>query len=152
MADAFAGLRLHVHAIGGDAEQFRELEFDRRFHRPEFRLLGEDRDIDIDGSPAETVQAFERLNEEEPRVGILPARVGVRIKVADVAEAGGPEQRIRDRVQYGIGIGVADEALGVFDPHAPEDQRAAFGQPMRIVPAAHPKCHCATPYEPGNLP
>ena len=89
------------------------------------------------------VQPSERLGEEEPRVGILPARVGVGVELADVAEAGGAEQGVGDGVQHHVGVGMADQAARMLDADAAQDQRPAFGQPVRVVPDADPECHDA---------
>ena len=59
--------------------------------------------------------------------------------------AGGAEQRVGDRVQHHVGVGVADEALRVRDDDPAEDERPAFGQPVRVVSAANAIGHCEGP-------
>ena len=66
------------------------------------------------------------------RIGALELRVGVGEVVADVAERGGAEQRIGDRMAERIGIGVAGQAVRVRDLDAAEDQLAAGDQRMRV--------------------
>ena len=75
--------------------------------------------------------------QEQPRVGVLPARVGVGVGVADVAEAGGAEQGVGDGVQHHVGVGVADQPARVLDRHAAEDQRPALDQAVRVVPGTN---------------
>ena len=55
---------------------------------------------------------------------------------ADVAEAGGAEHRVGDRVADHVGVGVAERAALGRDRHAAEHQRPALDQPMQIVAGA----------------
>ena len=61
----------------------------------------------------------ERFAQEEPRVGVLPLRVGVRVGVADVAQCRGTEQGVGDGVQHHIGVRMAGQPARVLDRTPP---------------------------------
>ena len=65
------------------------------------------------------------LAQQLDRVGVAPALVGVGEVLADVAEAGGAEQRVDHRVGEHVGVGVPVEAALVRDLDAAEHQPAA---------------------------
>ena len=104
--------------------------------RTQLRLLREDDHVQVDNLPARAVQPGQRLRQEQLRVGVLPPRVGVGVRVADVAEAGRPQQRVGDGVQHHVGVAVADQAAAVLDADAAQHQRPAFRETVRVVTGA----------------
>ena len=67
--------------------------------------------------------------------------------LADVAQGRGAQEGVGDGVQHHVGVGVAEQAAGVVDPHAAQDQGASLHQSMRVVPQSHPHeiplaCQC----------
>src|SRR5262249_55561426 len=88
-------------------------------------------------APAGLVQPRERFAQEKCRVAVLVGRVGIGIRIADIAKPGGPEQGVGQGVQHDVGVAMPDEAAGVLDPHAAENQRSARRQPVRVVTQAY---------------
>jgi hypothetical protein len=56
--------------------------------------------------------------------------------IADIAEAGGAQERIGDGVQHDVGVGMAGEPARMVDTHAAQNERPARDEPMRIVASA----------------
>ena len=73
------------------------------------------------------------LGQQLHRVGVAPALVRVREVLADVAEAGGAEQRVDDRVGQDVGVGVARQAALGRDLDAAQDQLAPLLEAVRVV-------------------
>ena len=63
-------------------------------------------------------------------------RVGKQL--ANVAQGGGTEDRIGDRVQQHVGVAVPDQVPVVRHLDAAQQQRSAIRQPMRVVPNSDP--------------
>ena len=62
--------------------------------------------------------------EEREAVGALPLRIGIGKVAADVAEAGGAENRVGGRVAGDVAVGVAERARVERDRHAADDRAA----------------------------
>ena len=79
----------------------------------ELRALHDDRRVDVgDAQPALGERRRRRARSSAHRVGVAVALVGVGEVLADVAQPGGAEQRVDDRVGQHVGVGVAVEAAG----------------------------------------
>ena len=132
-AEAFVRRRLDVDAL----RRYAEAIGDRPLHlgdaRRQLRALGDDRRIDVvDGEAALTQQA-ERFVRQGQAGGVLPLRV-VRWKVgADVAGAGGAQQRVDDRVQQDVGVGVAGQPGLALKRDAAEDERPPGLEAVDVV-------------------
>jgi hypothetical protein len=137
VADVLAGLGLHAHGINSQAEQRSNVVPNPALDGPELRLLGEDRNVEVDRPPARLVQPAKSLGNEPRRVSVLVGRIGVGEQFTDVSEGSGPEQCIGHRVQHHVRVAVAGESAGMFNADAAQDERAALHQPVRVVPAAH---------------
>ena len=72
------------------------------------------------------------FGEQRERVGAAVLRVGVGEVMADVAERGGAEQGIGDRVAERVGVGVAEQAVRVRDLDAAEDELPAGDEGVRV--------------------
>ncbi len=61
---------------------------------------------------------------------------------ADIAEAGGPEQRIGDRMEQHVGIGMAEQPALEGDLHAADDELAPRheGMDVETLADAHHAC------------
>src|SRR6266568_2747104 len=64
------------------------------------------------------------------------ARIGVGEVAAEVAEAGGAEDRVADRVRADVRVGVAEEAVAL-ELDAAEDEAPPGREPVRVVADAH---------------
>src|SRR5262249_15270231 len=73
------------------------------------------------------------------RVGARPTLIGVRKVLADVAQAGGAEQGIGDRVRDHVGVAVAGETALVGKLASAEDQspRPVVREPVDVEALAH---------------
>ena len=109
--------------------------------RGEFGLLGDQRRVDIDRPPAFFSQQRHSTAQQHAAVGTLVARVGVRKVAANIAQRDGAEQRVGNRVQQRIGIGMTEQPGWVRDFHAAKYQLAAFNQPMHVVALTDSKTH-----------
>ncbi len=136
VADVLAGLRFHVDLVVRDAQQLGQAVADGGLHRPEFRLLSENRQVEIDDAPAQSAQSGDRLGDETSGIGVLEGGIVVRVDIANVAETDSAEQGVGHRVQHDVGVAVAKQAARMIDAHAPQDQGAALSEPMRVVSAA----------------
>src|SRR5262249_6996594 len=67
---------------------------------------------------------------------ILVARVGVGIRVADVAESGGAEQSVGHGVEDDVGVRVPDQSARMLNAQTGENQRAIRAKAMRGVAEA----------------
>ncbi len=72
------------------------------------------------------------------RVAPPVCRVGIGKQLADVAQAGGPQQGIGHGVQQHVGVAVANGRAIVGDIDAAQSQRSTGRQPMRIVSDSNP--------------
>src|SRR5581483_7047292 len=68
---------------------------------------------------------------------ILPARVGVREKMADVRLAHRAEQRVANRVHERVGVRMAVETFGVRNLDAAENQFSSGDQFMNVITDAN---------------
>ena len=76
-------------------------------------------------------QSIQRRLQEDRRVEILEGRIGVRISVADVAQASRAQQRVGQGMQHHVGVAVSRQSARMIDGHAAQDERTAPDQPMR---------------------
>ena len=68
---------------------------------------------------------------------IFVLRVGIREMAADVAQAGGAEQRVADGVRERVAVRVSRQAFVERNLHAAENQLPPRLQPMVVVPEPH---------------
>ena len=71
--------------------------------------------------------------------GAAPLRIGRREVVADVAFADRAQHRVGDRVQAGVGVGMADQGMGVGDLHAAEPDAVAGSEAVGVEALADPQ-------------
>src|SRR5665811_1202495 len=98
--------------------------------RPQPRLLADDGRVDVDDLAADRADGGA---QQVDRVGAAPALLVVGEEGADVAAAGGAQQRVDHRVGEHVGVGVAAEAARVLDLHTAQDQRPALGEAVTVV-------------------
>jgi hypothetical protein len=102
------------------------------------RQLGRLRDhraVDVDRPPAGLPHRRQRARQQHHGIGAGELGGGVGEMAADVAQAGGAEQRVGDGVRQRVGIRMAQQAVAVRDAHAAEDQRAAFDERCTSQPS-----------------
>jgi hypothetical protein len=94
----------------------------------------DDHGIDVLDGKMFFVEKLTGVLEEEEAVGVLPLGIAVREVGADVPEASGAEKSVAKRVGKDVAIGMADGAFIEGDFDAADDEFAAFGEAMKIVP------------------
>src|SRR5690606_23578941 len=86
---------------------------DHRLHggdvRRDFRRLAHDGEVEIDNPAPALANEARGMLEEDPGSGVLPAWVGGRKEGADIAFAEGAVDRIGERMERGVGVGMALE-------------------------------------------
>ena len=96
------------------------------------RLLGDDGGVEVHHLEIERSQFLGDVAQQAAAVGPFEFRIGIGIVLADVAEAGGAQQRIADGVQQHIGVGMAIEPFLVLDLDAADHQLAAVDQWVHV--------------------
>ena len=119
--------RLHRDPPWLHPQQAGETGDHRRGVRGDLRALADQGDVGIGEQAAARGDKLGGVGEEAGAVSILPGRLGRREVPADVAFGERTVDRITQRVDADIGIGVPSEAALVGDFNAAEDQgRPAF--------------------------
>src|SRR5450759_2881501 len=132
-AQLLGGGRFHVdgtflHAqIGGDVRLHLK---DMRCH---LRCLGDDGRIDVADAIALLAHQMQRLAQQDAAVDVLVFRFGIGEMPADVAQCRGTQQRIADRMQQHVRVGMAEQTFFMGYFHPADDQLAACYQLMHIV-------------------
>ena len=94
----------------------------------QLRRLAHHGAVDVADGPPGVGDDGADLGEQVDAVGAAPARVGVGEVLADVAEAGGAEQRVGDGVGHGVGVAVAGQAALAVERAARRAPAAAPGR------------------------
>ena len=100
--------------------------------RGDLRGLAEHGDVDVADRAAACAYKSNGLAQEDGGGGALPARVRVGEMLADVARADGAEQRVGERVQGDVGVGMALQGVRVGDPDAAQPDVVAGDQPVHV--------------------
>jgi hypothetical protein len=83
-------------------------------------------------APAARLYALDRKSKKSIRGGAAPLRITRRKVHADVALAQRTQDRIDQRMQHHVGIGMTGDAVIVRDPHAAEPDMIAFDELVHI--------------------
>ena len=131
-------LALTLTAVSPTRSSRARLRADGLLVRAELGLLGVDDHVAIDGPPPDLLDPVDDLRQKPGAVQPTPLRIGVRVMLADIAQAGRPQERIGHRVADHVGVGMPDQAARVLDPEPSQDQRPPLAQSMRVVPDPDP--------------
>ena len=149
-AQAFGGGRLDADAALLEAQQLGDAPTHGVAVRRDPGGLAQEGDVDVADHPAAGAYKSKGLAQEDGGGGALPARVRVGEVLADVAGADGAEQRVGERVQGHVGIGVALQGVGVGNPDAAQPDVVAGNEPVHVeaLSGAHVgSCRqCARPW------
>ena len=115
--------------------------------RADPRLLADQRDVDMLDAAARGRDKVTGVRQKDGRIGARPARLARGEMAADVAGADGAEQRVGQRVQADVGIGMAEQAERAGDADAEQDDAIAGRQPMHVEAeaSAGPPCRPEQP-------
>src|SRR5579863_2951591 len=139
--EAFGGFGLDADLVEVDVEEFGDPGAHVSGDGGNFGR-GEDQGaIDVDDLVAGVLELFESELDEDAGVGVFPARIAGRKKGADVAGGDGAEKSVSDGVEEHVAVGVAGEALGMFDGHAADAQGDARLERMRVPAESDPCIH-----------
>ena len=78
--------------------------------------------VDVDRPPAAPGQEGNGGPQQYPAVGALIARVAVGKMTADITQRRRPEQRVGDRMEQRVGVGVSEESGLVGNLDAAKNQ------------------------------
>lgn len=110
----------------------------RRAHGRDVRghlgRLGNDGAVQIADLPAGLAHAPVGLGQQHHGVRALELGRGVGEELADIAQRGRTQQGVGDGMRQGVGVGVAQQAMGMRNGDAAQDQ-GAFGDQGVGVPA-----------------
>src|SRR5208282_530459 len=76
------------------------------------------RGIQIHEFVACDLDALQRLLQKQGRIGVFPLRIGGRKQRSNVGSGDGAEQRVGDRVQQNVAVGMAAESFVMRQSHA----------------------------------
>ena len=94
--------------------------------RGHFWRLGDDGVVDIADFPAFGVDQPDHMTQQCATVGALELRVGNGEMLADIAQCHRTEQRIAERMQQYVAIGMRQQSEPVRNPHAAERDEIAL--------------------------
>ncbi len=100
--------------------------------RADLRRFADQRHVDMGDAAAAGADPAGRVVEEDRRRRALPLRIARRKMPADVALAERAIDRVGDRMQRDVGVGMAGELLLVGDEHAREPNAAALGERVDV--------------------
>jgi hypothetical protein len=130
--------RLHADLGDADAQVLGKDRLIAAACAPDLRQLADDRDVGIGKLPAMLVDQQAAVTQELTAVGILPARFAGRKVLADVAQRQRAKQRIAERMDEHVAIGMRIDPAIERQPYATEDQMVARAERMYIETTADP--------------
>src|SRR5690606_37996096 len=101
--------------------------------RRQLRRLGGDGDIGIADLPAPGMYQLQRMAQQYPAVGALGLRIGVGEVPADVAQRGGTQNRVGQRVQHHVTVGMGHQATVMGDLDPAQSDVIALTKPVNVV-------------------
>ena len=113
--------------------------------RGDARLLADQDAVGVHDRPPRLAHLPVRLAQQLDAVGAAEPLVSRREQRADVAEPGGAEDRIGERMRDHVAVGVAREPTRVIEPHAAEHERDAVRERVRVDAHADTKVTAAPP-------
>ena len=105
--------------------------------RRHLRRLRHDGGIDIADGVALCVNQSQHMTQQSTAIGTLEGGVGIGEMPADIAERRGAEQRITERMQQHIAVGVGQQARLVGNLHAAEGDERPLAETVNIVAVAN---------------
>ena len=122
---------------------FRNAVADRGAMRADLWRFGDDGTIDMVDDAPRSRNKRGGVGEEQMRRRALPARIGRREMLADIAEAGGAEQSVGDGVKRDVGVAVAGKAALVGDRDAAEHDWPIAGKGVDVEAHASARNQCS---------
>ncbi len=104
--------------------------------RRHLRRLGDDGGIDIADRVPLGLYLRQHVAQQHAAVGALELRVGVREMLADIPQRRGTKQRVAQRVQQHVAVGMGEQPEPVWNPHAAKRDVVAFTEAVHVVTVA----------------
>jgi hypothetical protein len=134
---------LEADALEWDAEHRRQRFTHRRAVLREFRLLGDNGDVDILETAATVAKQGHGMLDEGARFRTTPTLVVRRKELADVSGSESAEDRVGDGVKDGIGVGVTFQAAAISNADAGQQERPFFVERVNVDPLTDPETQIA---------
>ena len=123
-------------AAGLHAQQLGQARHHRRGVRGDLRAFADQRDVGVGQHAAARGDALGGVAQEAGAVGVLPGRLAGREMAADIALGQRAVDRVAQRVDADIGVGMAGQARVVRHLDAAQHQLAAGRQHMHVEAGA----------------
>ena len=137
VAQALGGRGLDAHALDVHAHRARHVLAHGLAVGRELGGLAVDGAVAVDQLEATLAHERGDVAEQGDGVGALVGGVGVGEELADVARAHGAEDGVHEGVHEHVGVGVAEQARGVVDVHAAEDELAPLHEAVHVMAVAY---------------
>ena len=148
-AEPFTGLGLDIDLCGAHAQITRHMRDHRRDIRCQLGRLSDHSGIHIAHRPACIAHPLACLTQQHAAVCTAVDRIGVWKMATDITQPGGAQQRIDDRVDQHIRVGVTKQSAIMVDRGAANHQRPSGHQRMHIPALPDPPCRLCL--RPGGL-
>ena len=109
-AHLLAGGRLHADALDRHAGDLGDARAHRVAMRADARRLADDGDVEMGDAPAAGAHPLDREGEEPVGGSAAPLRIARRKMHADIAFGERAEDRVDQRVQHDVGVGMAGQS------------------------------------------
>ena len=139
--DAFVGFGFEVNSFRGKAQRFGEHFAHLGEMRAKLRALKDHNGVDVLDGKVPFVKKFANVFEKVKAVRAFPLGIAIREMRANIAEAGGTEERIANGVREDVAIGMPDRPFAEGNYDAADDEIAASGEAMQVVANSAAKAH-----------
>src|ERR1019366_9680897 len=119
-------------AVRGNPTQLGDVFANRVRMRSDSWSGQDQRGIQVHEFIARGLDALQRLSQKQGGVGVFPLRIGRWKQRSNVGAGDGAEQRVGDRVQQDVAVGMAAETLVVRQSHATDFERNARLEFVRV--------------------
>jgi hypothetical protein len=143
MPHMLAGFGFDVDDPGLDPQQACEVRANLGLVRDKLRFLSVDDQVAIHRPPSDPLDLLDNLGQETGAIQAFPARIGVRIVFANIAQTRSPQYCVGHRMAHHVCIGMPDKPARMINSNSTQDEGSAFTQPMGVV--ANPNPHLEAP-------
>ena len=133
-AHAFGGLGFHANLSGLDAEKAGHVSLDLPGMGPDLGRSQDERGVHVGDGVARASHLAQGFFKKDGGIGALPLGIGGRKESSDIAGGDRAQQRIGQRVEQDIAVGMAGQALIVRQKNA-ADLKGNAGAKLMGIPA-----------------
>src|SRR5215211_6133742 len=137
-AEPFAGGRFHGNARNVYAADLGDFRAHRIAQRADLWPLADQRHLEIADAPAACGNALNGVFQKAVGGGALPLRIARREMRADITVGERAEDRIDQRMQAHIAVGMGEKTLAVQHAHAADHEVIAVAEGVHVVAGAGP--------------